>query len=129
MPDKNSVVTRKTLLRGKESWTGFPLRRNVSRIPEALNELILQEHDRERANRKKHYFTLGERIQELFFTELSYGHEADDEWHFKRVLGYGGFGVAALYEQYSERGELQDVCGIRFNRCTANIEVATLFEK
>lgn len=120
MPSRDEVIKKADLL----GDVGTPARRdNAPAMSQALMDLINREHKREKANRKHQYFTLGERIMEMYWTHLSYKDEDNDHWHFNRLLGYGGFGVAALYEKYDNYGDIIDVSACARPRHNADLEV------
>lgn len=62
-------------------------------MPEHVGRIVKKKlHDRNRGQ----YLSLGMRIAELYYSILGFD---DDEasWSFDSVLGYGSFGIAALY--------------------------------
>ena len=67
----------------------------TSPIPQHINHFIREQWDVK--NQTNHVLTVGQRIRELYYSELDY----DDSqfWDFKAVMGFGSFGIAALCEQ------------------------------
>lgn len=66
-------------------------------MPVELEELA-EEKDFEK--NPGHYLSIGSRIRELFASALQFHADPDeDSWVFKRHLGHGSFGIAALYEK------------------------------
>jgi len=65
--------------------------------PACLTELFDWKTEPDRRSRFKNY---GFRIRDLFFTPL--GLSDQDRWEFSRLLGFGGFGAAALFNRQSE---------------------------
>ena len=55
--------------------------------------------------------SIGDRIRELYWSTLQYEDDQQEwAWEFVRVLGYGSFGIVALYQKRLDDGELVDVC-------------------
>ena len=48
-----------------------------------------------------------ERVQHLLDTKT--GLPDDEQWHSRRPVGAGGYGVAALFEKVDENGQVVDV--------------------
>lgn len=96
-PDANKKRVVKTELFRRGNFYGVHARNADHRpMPLPLSQLA----ERKDSSRNQgQYLTVGQRIRELYYSALQYGDEDETQWHFRRLLGYGSFGVAALYER------------------------------
>ena len=65
-------------------------------VPESVRTLA-EKHEFDK--NEGQYLSLGDRILELYHSAFQMKDESDDRWHFHRILGYGSFGIAALYQK------------------------------
>ncbi|KAK5095792.1 hypothetical protein LTS08_007927 [Lithohypha guttulata] len=96
-PDANKKRVVKTELFRRGNFYGVHARNaDLRPMPLALSQLA----ERKDSSRNQgQYLTVGQRIRELYYSVLQYRDEDETQWHFRRLLGYGSFGVAALYER------------------------------
>lgn len=80
-------------------------------MPQSLSRLM---YEKLYEKNPEHQLTLGERIRELYHSDLQYD-EHEYAWEFSRLLGHGSFGLAALYRKFDNQGQLGDVSNVCFS--------------